>query len=106
MERIVSERTNDGILPETLLPRLYERDMDVLLQEELIFNQTLALTFGNALGLSDPLRVHDCRLSVTDQTGETDVFALYHSGNLQVVMMIENKIDAGFQPGQPERYRE
>jgi len=93
-------------ISETLLPRLYERDIDVLLQEELIFNKTLARSFSGALGLPETLRVHDCRLSVSDHTGETDVYALFSCGSRQGVLLIENKIDAAFQPRQPERYRE
>jgi len=98
--------TTDDKLCAILLPRLYERDIDVLLQEELIFNQNVALTFAKALGLTHPLHVRDCRLSVVDQTGETDVFALFETGGQKGLLLIENKIDAGFQPRQPERYRE
>jgi hypothetical protein len=93
-------------LAAVLLPRLYERDIDVLLQEELIFNPAVALLFAKALGFDQPLLVRDCRLSVVDNTGETDVFALFEVEGRKGVLLIENKIDAGFMPRQPERYRE
>jgi hypothetical protein len=88
------------------LPRLYERDIDVLLQEELIFNQTLRAVFATALSLNDQLRVHQCRLSVVDVTGETDLIAEFSSGTAKGKILVENKIDAAFQPLQPQRYRD
>jgi len=102
----LSQPTTDDAISAILLPRLHERDIDVLLQEELIFNETVALAFAKALGFTQPLRVHDCRLSVVDQTGETDVFALFEIDGKRGVLLVENKIDAAFMPRQPERYRE
>jgi hypothetical protein len=94
-------------MAEVLLPRLYERDIDVLLQEELIFNEVVCQLFAEALALSEPLQVHHCRLSVVDQTGETDLYAMFSLGDgKEGIILIENKIDASFQPRQPERYRE
>jgi hypothetical protein len=93
-------------MEELLLPRLYERDIDVLLQEELIFNEVVCQLFSDALALGQPLRVHQCRLSVVDQSGETDLFAMFSCGDRKGIILIENKIDASFQPRQPERYRE
>jgi hypothetical protein len=52
------------MLAEVALPRLYERDIDVLLQEELIFNEAVCDVFSSALGLKAPLRVNECSLSV------------------------------------------
>jgi hypothetical protein len=92
-------------MSDELLPRLHERDIDVLMQEELIFNRQVCEIFSKALTL-DELRIHQCRLSVVDQTGETDLFALFSLGAQRGVLLIENKIDAAFQPRQPERYRE
>ena len=59
-----------------------------------------------AIGLEQPIQVLECRLSVVDQTGETDVFALFEIDGQKGVLLIENKIDASFMPRQPERYRE
>lgn len=93
-------------MTEEMLPRLYERDIDVLLSEELIFNEGVRRVFATALQLPDTPRVTDCRLSVVDATGETDVLATFSLGDSRGVLLIENKIDALFQPRQPERYRE
>ena len=72
-------RGMDG--PETVrLPRLYERDIDVLLQEELIFNRSVCRVFSSALGFEDLLQVNQCLLSVVDGTGETDLWARFSLG--------------------------
>jgi hypothetical protein len=89
-----------------LLPRLYERDIDVILQEELLFNEHLGVLIAKALRLGPDIEFTRCDLSVSDDTGETDVLAHFKSGNVTGCLLIENKIDAQFQPRQPERYRE
>ena len=90
---------------DLLLPRLYERDIDVLLQEELMCNGAVRELIGRALKLPSPIDVTKCRLSVVDNTGETDLVAYFSSSGRSGLLLIENKIDAGFQPSQPERYR-
>jgi len=77
----------------------------VLLQEELIFSQAVCDIFSSALGLNAPLRISECSLSVVDETGETDLLARFLLGDVNGVLLIENKIDAAFQPAQPERYK-
>lgn len=89
-----------------LLPRLYERDIDVLLQEELLFNPAVVKVFSDALGLQAVPQISECGLSVVDATGETDVHAIFAMPGARGTILIENKIDAAFQPRQPERYRE
>src|SRR4051812_30518217 len=84
------------------LPRLYERDIDMLLQEELIFNKAVRSVFSRALNIPDHVEITRCGLSVVDTTGETDLFAVFSAGGRQGAILIENKIDAGFQPLQPE----
>jgi hypothetical protein len=90
---------------EVMLPRLYERDIDVLLQEELLFNEAVRDIFSNALGFKTPFRVNRCSLSVVDGTGETDLLAHFSTEHQSGALFIENKIDAAFQPTQPERYK-
>jgi hypothetical protein len=88
------------------LPRLYERDIDVLVQEELIFNRALRGIFAKALSLNGELEIVQCELSVVDVTGETDLIADFSSGAGRGKILVENKIDAAFQPLQPQRYRD
>jgi hypothetical protein len=88
------------------LPRLYERDIDVLLQEELIFNEAVREVIRRQLSIEAPLEIVRCGLSVVDETGETDLVAQFVSGNTEGVILIENKINAVFQTTQPQRYRD
>jgi hypothetical protein len=90
---------------EVVLPRLYERDIDVLLHEELIFNESVCNVFSKALGFKTSFQVSECSLSVVDSTGETDLLARFVVDGRSGVLLIENKIDAAFQPMQPERYK-
>ena len=91
---------------EIILPRLYERDIDVVLQEELLFNSAVVGLFVEVLGLPRPVTVRRCELSVIKINGETDVLVSVLGANKNFGILIENKIDASFQERQPERYRE
>lgn len=92
--------------PDAIVPRLYERDIDVLLQEELVFNDHVRSLFARRLEIDGPLAIRKCNLSVYDPTtGETDVLATFAASQRSGILLIENKIDASFQPQQPERYR-
>lgn len=89
-----------------LLPRLYERDIDVLLQEEIVFNDRVRNLLSSRLKLESNLVVTQCALSVVDKTGETDLLARFTDDTATGgVLLIENKIDASFQPTQPQRYK-
>ena len=93
-------------ISDVQLPRLYERDIDVLVQEELLFNESVRSLFSKALELLNSIQIDRCTLSVSDSTGETDIEARFSCGEHRGALLIENKIDAAFQPTQPERYRE
>ena len=56
--------------------------------------------------MTQPVDISQCRLSVVDSTGETDLYAYFSAGGREGLLLIENKIDAEFQPLQPERYRQ
>lgn len=91
--------------PDIPLPRLYERDIDVLLPEELLFGRPVQSLILDALKLPHSAQFVSGRLSVVDETGETDVVVDLRLGEEHGTLLIENKIDAAFQPRQPERYR-
>ena len=85
---------------------LRERDVDLLICSELHVDggplQRLFLggwnggvaTFGGAW------------VSHRESDGETDIVVSFVSESEVLVFLVENKISAGFQPGQPQRYRE
>lgn len=85
-----------------------ERDMDLLLLEEFQSSHGFQQWFiGKVLG-------NDARLgelifaqrSITQSTGESDLeIAFADSSGGTVRFLIENKVNAGFQPQQAERYR-
>lgn len=86
-----------------------ERDLDLLLMEELVASPALRVWFARLADLGElkegsPAEVHR---SVTHSTGESDleVFVTLADGR-RAGMLIENKIDAGLQRRQSERYRD
>ena len=83
-----------------------ERDVDLLLLEELQSSPPFQERFAtNALGLSLLGRCVSVNRSVTESSGESDLEATFLSeaGDLRRIL-IENKVNAGFQPRQAERY--
>ena len=101
-----------------------EHHIDFLLEEEFACNPGFLGFFVKAaeecfkplsnevegLMLIQPRAEWDCKAirSVTTDKGETDVLAIYSSARRpnRVALLIENKIRAGFQQDQAERYRE
>jgi hypothetical protein len=96
-------------LVEISLTSVVERDIDLLLLEEFAANQQFALWFArncnlNSLGDKPVLRVSH---SVTRSSGESDLEVAFLLNDKSVwYLLIENKVVAGFQPRQAERYRE
>ncbi|WP_018168736.1 hypothetical protein [Thioalkalivibrio sp. ALMg9] len=85
-----------------------ERDVDLLLLEEFIASPA----FGNwfvELGLNLSLDVGACidaQRSVTDSTGESDLEVTFAATDgRRSRLLVENKVGAGLQPRQAERYR-
>lgn len=86
-----------------------ERDMDLLLLEEFQACEAFQAWFVQAAfgGGVDLGRCTEARRSYADSTGESDleVFLAGPEGGT-TVLLIENKVNAGLQPQQAERYRE
>lgn len=84
-----------------------ERDIDIWLSEELRVNPAFARWFAARAGLPEQALFPATRTqpSVVDETGETDVEAIFGSqGNATFALLVENKITAGFQRDQIARY--
>lgn len=106
-------------MPETtrdVLSPVEERHIDYILEEEFCVNPDFLKFFilqarrsaTNALGIPNPIEEHGCKAvrSVTTGSGESDVLVTYQSAAaLPTAILIEDKIRAGFQPDQPNRYR-
>lgn len=85
-----------------------ERDIDLLLLEEFVSSHDFIAWFLVAVGidLSEPFHVTEARMSVTDSTGESDLYLIISDASGQLHgLLIENKISAQFQPGQAKRYQ-
>lgn len=95
--------SHDPLAPQAAVPVLMERDVDLLLLEELHTNPAFVAWFGAQCGLSEA-RFDGTWLSVSDADGETDVLLRVHAVNGRVGVLIEDKIAAGEQPDQGARY--
>lgn len=82
-----------------------ERDIDFLLVEELISSKAFVDYVIEKLELPSCDMITNIQRSVNDfGLGETDIFVGYRHGDLRIGILIENKLDAIFQPEQAERY--
>ena len=84
---------------------LRERDIDLLICSELHcagspLHKLFVGQWNNGIAQFDGAWV-----SYIDSEGEADIVASFKSGDKSLVLFIEDKIDASFQPDQPERYR-
>lgn len=88
------------------IPDICERDIDLLLLEEFVASQDFRSWFFSQIGVEHcaPL-VEACR-SVKTASGESDLELTAHASSGSVKILIENKVDAAFQPNQPQRYGE
>lgn len=87
--------------------RKYERDIDLLLAEELAVNPAFGVWLRSKTKfVGQTAEVADVFVSKADNLGESDLIALYESADgSRFALMIEEKIDAPLQPDQAGRYR-
>lgn len=92
----------DIILP---VEAIQERDIDLILLEELSTDVTFAEWFVRELQLPVLTSLNGSWKSMSGiGLGETDILFSYFSGDRKIFVLIENKIDASFQDLQFERY--
>ena len=92
-----------------LFDRVRERDLDVLLLAHLTTSEAFrALVMQHASGKKLPHTVLRCQVSVGTDAGETDLLLVVRldPGARRLALMLEDKIDAAFQPEQAARYRQ
>jgi len=85
-----------------------ERDLDLFLQEQFISSPEFCVWFAKKAGLGSVFEAAaPAKRSKTDRTGESDIEVMLNVDQaLPVLLLIENKITASFQPMQAERYRD
>ncbi len=88
--------------------RKYERDVDLLLAEEIVVSPPFAKWLKCQTSFADrEAEIVDVFVSRSDATGELDVVAIFEESNAaqRFALLIEDKIDAPLQPDQEYRYR-
>ncbi len=83
-----------------------ERDVDLLLLEELAASEEFRSWFAESVHLPPGSELEEVARSVTSSTGESDLELIYRNQTGVTKVLVENKIDAVLQPRQPERYGE
>lgn len=95
-------------MPRIAIAGVTERDIDLLLLEEFLSSPAFQEWFvRSALGPDQPVgRCIAAERSVTHTTGESDLEITFDTPTGITRFLIENKINAGLQPLQAERYHE
>lgn len=83
---------------------LRERDVDLLLCSELHARGEVARFIGERV-TGGPAAFEGAWVSISDESGESDLVAAFDVAGRKVVALVENKIAAPFQPEQQLRYR-
>lgn len=94
-------------MEKTILPveSILERDVDLILLEELVTDNSFCYWFTNELNLPEFVSSNGAWRSISDfGLGETDILFSYNSSDAKIFVLIENKLDASFQDTQFERY--
>jgi len=90
-----------------LAESIQERDIDILLLEELNVNEFFCEFFLKNIGLPELNKNNIAWKSVSDfGIGETDILFSYEKEQSKIFVLIENKLDADFQKDQFKRYEE
>ena len=85
---------------------LRERDVDLLICSELWAEGSPLRRLFSGRWNHGTATFDGAWVSHQDADGETDIVVSFISGPESLVLLVENKIDAEFQPDQPERYRQ
>jgi hypothetical protein len=93
-------------VPTVHLRGVSERDIDLLLVEELAASEEFRSWFAERAGMATEYALKEIARSVTSSTGESDLELIFVGPNGNTKILVENKIDAVLQPRQPERYSE
>jgi hypothetical protein len=92
---------------ENIIPveSIRERDVDLILLEELSTDNAFCQWFISELDLPQLTSIHGAWRSISAfGLGETDILFSYQSMDKKVFVLIENKLDTSFQEKQFERY--
>lgn len=88
------------------VPDVCERDIDLLLLEEFVASPGFRAWFLAQIGGDRKASLAEACRSVKTMNGESDLELTFDGSAGLVKILIENKVDAAFQPNQPQRYAE
>jgi hypothetical protein len=94
-------------MEQTLIPveSIRERDVDLIILEELATDNTFCEWFIRELGLPNLTSVNGAWRSISAfGLGETDILFSYNSNEKKIFVLIENKLDTSFHNEQFNRY--
>lgn len=94
-------------MEQPILPieSIRERDIDLILLEELTADNTFCEWFVNELNLPQFTSINGAWRSISEfGLGETDILFSYNSKGKKIFVLIENKLDTSFQNEQFNRY--
>lgn len=89
--------------------KMTERDLDLMLLEELCSDTEFAIWFASQIGIAGAkfnTAEHSVSAKANAKWGETDVLAFFTTGMETTAVLIEDKIAAQFADRQAERYQE
>jgi len=89
-----------------VIPDVCERDIDLLLLEEFVASADFRSWFLSQIGVEETASLAAACRSVKTVSGESDLELALQGSVGAVKVLIENKVDAAFQPNQPQRYAE
>ena len=88
------------------VPDVCERDIDLMLLEEFVASEAFRSWFLSQIGGESTAGLTEARRSVKTETGESNLELTFLKSSGSLKILIENKVDAAFQPNQPQRYLE
>jgi hypothetical protein len=90
-----------------VVQRKFERDIDLMLAEEFMVSSEFCISFLRRTRFKNTAsRVVDVFVSKSEQMGESDLVVLFEEATgRRFALLIEDKINAPFQPDQALRYR-
>jgi hypothetical protein len=93
-------------MSDLVIAGVCERDVDLLLLEEFLATEAFVQWFARAIGIDEIVTLAGAARSVHGGNGESDLELTLEGDSAPLKVLIENKVDALFQPRQAARYQE
>lgn len=92
------------LMIECEFSNILERDMDMLLLEEIVSSEEFLQIFLSKIGIADANIFFVEHSKKDNELGESDLTVLFEHRTEKIALLIEDKIDATAQPEQASRY--